>query len=120
MDISFDLLLMLVLTIFARALFLKPPQFISHYLELEMLAVVRPPSSTPVLPLAFLNQDKDGGAFAAVQSFSRCFFREAARELPCACHFSLCANKCNTPPITRNFNHLKLSFRNHSHFLERM
>jgi hypothetical protein len=70
--------LMLVLAIFAQAFFLQQPQFMSCNLDLEMLALVLPLSSASVPPPAFLKQDKDGGACAAVPSFSSFCFREAA------------------------------------------
>jgi hypothetical protein len=79
MDISFALLLMLVLAIFAQASFLARLQFLGYYLEPEILTVVRPLSSAPVPPSAFLNQGKDGSACAVVPVFST--FSSANRHL---------------------------------------
>jgi hypothetical protein len=73
MDRSFELFLMLVLAIFAQALFLEQPQFMSCNLDLEMLALVLPLSSASVPPSAFLNQVKHGGACATGPAFSRFF-----------------------------------------------
>jgi hypothetical protein len=53
MDISFALFLVLVLAILAQAIFLARLQFIGCNLELEILTVVPPPSSTPMPPAFF-------------------------------------------------------------------
>jgi hypothetical protein len=66
MDISFALLLTLILAIFAQALFLELQQFVSYHFKPEISTVVLAQLSASVPPSDLLNQQERGGACAAV------------------------------------------------------